>query len=361
MSNTRFRHRKGRCIEYLDADGRWKSTGKETQDEAYSWYYSNRGEDCVTFRTFAEDIFTDDRQGSFKYIQRMANKHTHPEWWDSSDGILKRYLLPRFGKCYMKDMTPPMIQDWYLTFEGVSGKHLKAATKKKVIDCLSNIMDWAVFRGVIDKNPVDNVIKISEKNEGREPYTEEELAAMFPENRMRLMKIWLEPKWVVFFMIMADTGWRPGEVAGLKAGGYYKELHGVYTTQSVDSFSKKIQNSVKTSDTGYTYRVGLISDRTASLLEEYIEGMDPESLMFTVKGGVVTSYTARKHFMESLVRAGVEYNHRPPYCLRTTFQTNAAKTMSREQVEELMGHKQWRACYDKRTPEDIVRKVRTIL
>lgn len=358
MKSLRLRHRKGRCVEYLSDDGLWKSTGCDTKDEAYTWFYSSRGKENITFRNFAENIFIDDQPGSFRYIQKMANKHTHPEWWKSSDGILHRYLLPRFGKVAMVDLSTSSIQDWYLTFEGVSGKKLKAASKKKVLDCLSTIMDWAVFRGVIDKNPVSNVIKISERGEGRCPYTDEELAAMFPENRMRLMQIWGTPMWAIFFLIMRDTGWRPGEVAGLKAGGYYSDLHGVYTTQSVDSFDKKLQNSVKTSDTGYTYRVGLVSDRTASLIEEYIEYLDKDELMFTVNGQVVTSGTARIHFMASLVRAGVEYNHRPPYCLRTTFQTNAAKTLSREQVEELMGHKQWRACYDKRTPEDIVRKVR---
>ena len=358
MQKLHLRQREGRCVEYLDEDGKWKSTGKKDKDEARVWFFSDRKTSYMTFKDFAEDIFTCEEVGSYKYMQMQTNRHNHYEWWESSDGILKRYLLPRFGKMKLEDITAPVIQDWYLSFKGVEKQNLSPATKKKVLNCLSNILQWAVFRGMIQANPVKNVIKIRETNAGRVPYSDEEMTVMFPEDDSKLIQTWGNLMWAVYMMIMRDTGWRPAEVSGLKVEGFIEKYNGVYTTQSVDSFTRSIQNSIKTSDVGYDYKVGLLTEQTARLVKRYIEGMPQNSLMFSVYGKLVTSYNVRKHFRDCMARIGISTEGRPPYALRTTFMTNVSKKMSREQVEELMGHKQWRSCYDKRTPEDIVRKVK---
>ena len=44
---TKFRKQNGRKCQYLDENGKWKSTGKDTIAEAKQWYYSGRGKDNI--------------------------------------------------------------------------------------------------------------------------------------------------------------------------------------------------------------------------------------------------------------------------------------------------------------------------
>ena len=46
---TKFRKQNGRKCQYLDENGKWKSTGKDTIAEAKQWYYSGKGKDKITF------------------------------------------------------------------------------------------------------------------------------------------------------------------------------------------------------------------------------------------------------------------------------------------------------------------------
>lgn len=359
MENTKFRaNGVGKAILYLNEEGKWKSTGKKTFGEAREWYYHQKPQDELTFKVFTKGFFTDESEGTFKYLQKMTGRHPYKEWWNSNNHRLNSYLLPFFGDTPMYQINTKMIQSWYLSFKGVYRDNLDPQTKKKILDCLSTIMDYAVYSGVIQSNPVKAVIRMKVSDTGRDPYTNEELARMFPENDVELLSIWGGLKWATYFMIMRDTGWRPGEIGALTSDGYIPELNGVYTTQSVNSYEKRIQDSIKTSEKGYKYRIGILSEQTGGLLRMLINQTEENELLFTsYRGKLLKSDCARIMFKKRMDSLGIDTTGRPPYALRTTFMTNVAKKMTREQVEELMGHRQWRACYDKRTAEDVLEKI----
>lgn len=348
----------GKAILYRIDDGKWKSTGQKTFIEARQWYYETKPKEEMTFRLFSEGIFTDESEGSFRFLQTATGRHTKNEWWFHNDGFLRRYLNPFFGDIPLYKITTKMIQSWYLTFKGKNTEKLAPESKRKVLDCLSLIMGYAVYCGLIPNNPVKSIIKIKTTSEGREPYTAEELAVMFPEDDKELIEVWGSLMWAVYFLIMRDTGWRPGEIAALTEDCYIEKLNGIYTTQSVDSFDRVIQDSIKTSGTGYKYRVGLLSERTGRLLKDLIAYRHGTQLFQSYAGKLITSSSSRCIFKKRMEAMHISTEGRPPYALRTTYMTNIAKTMSREQVEELMGHKQWRACYDKRSAEDILTKLK---
>lgn len=349
---------KGNSILYLNEEGLWKSTGKKTFLEAREWYYEQKPKDELTFEIFSKGFFTDESVGSYKYLQTVTGRHTSKEWWSSRNNHLNGYLIPFFGKIPLYKINTKMIQSWYLSFKGKNKENLDPQSKRKILDCLSIIMGHAVYSGLIPTNPCDAVIKIKVEDVGREPYTEEELARMFPENDEELIATWGSLMWATYFMIMRDTGWRPGEISALTSKGYFEELNGIYTTQSVNSFDKTIQNSVKTTNKGYKYRIGVLTEQTGGLIRRLIQERKEGELLFrSYKGEIITSFSVRKIFRVRMAEIGIDTKNRPPYALRTTFMTNAAKKMNREQVEELMGHKQWRSCYDKRSAEDILEKI----
>ena len=359
MNEVKFRaNGNGKSILYLNEEGKWKSTGQKTFIEAREWYYEIKPRDELTFGFFAESIFTDESEGSYRFLQTATGRHTRREWWHQNDGYLKRYLIPFFGETPLYKITTKMIQSWYLTFKGKCTEHLAPESKRKVLDCFNIVMGYALYCGLIPTNPVKAVIKIKITSEGRQPYTKEELAAMFPEDDDALIEVWGTLMWAVYFLISRDTGWRPSEIAALSEDCYIEKFNGIYTTKSVDSFDRKIQNTIKTSGTGYKYRVGLLSERTGKLLRRLITERKGTQLFRTYAGQLLTSTSARCIFNKRMAVLGIDTKGRPPYALRTTYMTNIAKTMSREQVEELMGHKQWRACYDKRSAEDILAKIK---
>jgi integrase len=123
----------------------------------------------------------------------------------------------------------------------------------------------------------------------------------------------------------------------------------VYTSSSVDSIEKKLQDTIKTSKRGKKYKVGLLDGQTNRLLARYIETLPPDQeLLFLVNGGLVTLATSNKHFKLSLSRAGVPLKGRSQYSLRHTFQTTIAGRIEREKILDLMGHTGYREEYDHR-------------
>ena len=362
MSDAKLRKRKNRNWEYLAEDGRWKSTGMTTFIEAKMWLKTN-SKICISdnVASFARYIINSREDDSFYATCKMTNRYIHEEWWNTSENRVERYIVPAFKSKTLDSVTPIDVQKWYMNLNSLSTGKLAGNSKNKILALFSIIMDQAVFYGYINDNPCKKITKIRARDNHRTPFSDDELKRLFPENRMKLISIYGNLMWACYFLIARDTGWRPGEIAGLTVEGLYLDRHGIYTEQSIDSFSKKVQDSVKTSFSGgYNYRVGIISEFTSRMLKEYItENNIKSGLVFRSKGKrkVITSDTSRVHFNLALERVGIEKNGRSPYALRTTFFTKKANKLDEEVLKELMGHTKWRNCYDQRSPEEIIDKI----
>ena len=356
---------KGRNVMFLDRNGKWKSTGCKTKQEAKAWFVSNFGSEFPYFEDFAKGFFTDRGPDSFHDMCMKTKRYQNYEWWESNDARLKNYVLPMFGSLMWNRITTPLIQDWYLSLKGISGRPIADATKKKILNCLNVIMKHAKFRGIIKTNPCEGVMRIVEENRERKPFSEEELVRMFPIDTKRLVSIWTTLQMACFMSIAKDTGWRPGEIAGLTFENYFPEYCGIYTTQSIDFVKHVVKPRVKTTGNGYKYRTGIISDQTKYVMEEYIRTIPEKErtgLIFKGKDGKpITLRWIEKSFKTGLERLGLSTEQRPLYSLRTTFFTIGASTMPDDVLMELMGHKKWHVCYDKRTPEAVIKKMYNLL
>lgn len=354
----RLRKATRRNVQYLDRNGKWKSTGCATVEEARAWVIKNFYGAFPFFKDFARDFYTDKSKSSFYHLCMMTKRYQNEEWWESNASRMRNYVLPAFGNLMWEDITTPLIQDWYLTLQGMKGRELADATKKKIFECLNTVMKHAKHRGIIQNNPCDSVIRIVEKNKERKPFTRDELPEMFPDDINRLCWIWSTLQMACFFLIARDTGWRPGEIAGLTFENYYPEKLGIYTKQTIDFKNRRVKQRVKTSDSGYSYRLGKISEQTRYVIDYYISSI-PEikrtGLIFTSRKNVpITLRWIEKCFKNALDKLGLPTEDRPPYALRTTFFTLTASEIPENALLELMGHKKWHFCYDKRTPEDML-------
>lgn len=365
MTKCTLRKRDGRCVQYLDENGKWKTTGCNSISQARAWYYRNFVNSKIKFKDFAKDFFSDKSVTSFYYLCIKTNKIREPAWWENNTYYLNCYYIPFFGDMAIEDITAPMIQDWYLSLEGSQKKELSDGSKQKILSGLSIILDHAVFKGIISSNPCLKVMKITCSYNEREIFSKEELEMMFPDDIDEMIRIWRSINFAGFFLVMADTGWRPSEVAGTTVGNFYPELNGIYTMQSIDLKKRVVKQRVKTSDKGYKYRVGKISDKACKVIDLILSQRDsicPSDLIFLKEdGNPIDSYTMARRYNRAMKILGLSTENRTPYSLRTTFFTEMTKTYSDEIAMELMGHKKWHTCYDKKTPIDVIKKINRLM
>lgn len=363
MIKTRFKSRKERKVQYLDENGKWKSTGCDTIIEAKKWYYENIEKKVNNlFSNFTNGLFTDRSIGSFWWVCQKTNIGRTEAWWYRQDMALKLYILPVFGDMLLDEITTPLVQDWYFGLKGLrKGADLADYTRNHYLDTMSTIMKWAKNRGIISSNPCEGVIRIVPRQNGRDRFTPDEMAMMFPEDKKKCIRIWGGLSYACYYLIMRDTGWRPGEIAGLDVSGFYPSYNGIFTSQSVDSFSRKLKNSIKTSGDGYNYKIGVLSKFTTEMLSDLVQKSNIQSgLIFKGKrGGVLLAKSMRLHFRERMSLLGIDTTTRPPYSIRTTFMSQMSTKYDEEVVKELMGHTQWHRCYDKRTPEELLSRIAT--
>jgi integrase len=187
---------------------------------------------------------------------------------------------------------------------------------------------------------------------------------MFPKDEDTLLHYWGNRTWAAYFLVMRDTGFRPGEVAGLTTKTISFKLHGVYTEQSIDFRSREIKNRIKTTNKGYNFKIGLLTNQTLEQLQLLIaeKKLGNDDLLFTInRGNAIIPDSANKHLRLTMERIGIKLNGRTQYSLRHSFETALAGNVEDKILLQLMAHTKFRKEYDHRSPEDILLQLQPAL
>ena len=357
---VRLSARKGRCIQYLDSSGRWKSTGTFNMDEAYVIATARlMAESPCRFDEFAEDMLCNDSAGSWLDINTRMKK-LRPSTIESIRMFARSYAIPFFGKMNLSEITAPLIQSWYMTMHLSDGSPASASTRNNALNALSKILGYAEYLGKIDDNPCRLVTKMKKPNSGYPPFTEEETRRMFPNDETLLEEIYDNLNEALFYMIIRDTGMRPGEIAGLSRDDYFPEEHMIFTKSSFDRYTKEMVEEVKTSNKGYANRFGILSEETERILKKEL---------LRIKGNMIFAYDDGKpkgqvHFYNKLRtvlrRLGIEKGERSLYSFRGMFFSRSLSRLPDNVAMVFMGHTSWHSCYDQRSRSEIVKKVRAL-
>lgn len=377
--NYRIRQRKGRNLEicFTTRPGVWESAKTKDLYEAEDYANSillNRGRggyaQNMPFGKFAEGFFSRCDAESYRKKLEAFGKEYDDRYFRAMQGRLDNYIMPRFKDVPINMITTLEVENLYSRITSCfNGRALSGDTKNKVRECMKIIMQDAYVKKLIDVNPCDGSMRVKAHGKRRDILTLEELSLLFPEDKTKLFSIWFNDKchfaegsplmWATYFSIMMDTGFRPGEIAGLSKSSFRNG--GVYTMDSVNSDTKTLKSSIKTSDSGQPYKVGILSDYTQTLVEQLMENTSGEFLFQIKDNQFFSTATSNKHFKSACERAGIELNGRTQYCLRHSFDTymlnNIDDDVRRSDVQELMGHTSHRKEYDHRTAEDRIRKL----
>jgi len=369
-SKYRFRHPTGRVIQvtFAHIPSKWFSTGTHNMTEAVLWAEKKLLNDIgitsqkkdLTLKEFADGFFIEDKQG-YRKRNEKRNKYYTDMYYVAHQSRLDNYIIPKFGDFLLSVISDVMIEDWFVDLHSYkSGKELADDSKNKVLFCFRIVLQEAKRQRYIKVNPAASVQEITSRHVPRDHFTEIELFKMFPRNEEELLRIWGSRKWATYFLVMRDTGFRPGEVAGLARKSFNQQYKGLYTEQSINFRTREAVKRIKTSGKGKNYKVGLLTNQTIEQLMKHIQEQEiteDDALIFLVNGRAIIPETANKHLKLSLKKTDVKLNGRTQYSLRHSFETALAGNIDQKILLELMAHTNFRKEYDHRTPEDILKQL----
>jgi len=190
----------------------WQSTGETAKTRAENWALAEMERrkneapsDTVTLGGFAAGFFRD----SSPWIERQHRKgrkfgNAHAK---NRQGHLDRYILPRFGKLALADISKPDIEDWLV------GLGLSNATCNHIMYTLRIVLREAKDRKLIADNPLQEPEPLGRTSKPRDVFSIAELRALFRVGR--LAEVWFTQEKGVLFLVLASTGIRSGECRAL--------------------------------------------------------------------------------------------------------------------------------------------------
>lgn len=375
----RIRERKGRAYEYELASmpGIWKSTGEKDIEKAVAAVLGTpegiliRGaSEGITLYEFAKDFFSRTDEDSQQARDRLFGKALSADSYMVKQGILRNHILPKFGNYRLDAITSNAVESWYICLGPSKGDRevLSTATRIRVLDTFSQVMDDARRKRLIPSNPCKDVERVSVKTEKpRRIFSDVEVRKFFPPSIDQTIAVWGSARNALFFSIMLDTGFRPCEIAALSESSFCNG--GIYADEDVNPRSGLIQKRIKTTDKGARCKAMLVSGYTIGLLERHREdGGIRDGYLFMDKDGKfrISKTTVSIRIIEKAAeRAGILLDGRTAYSFRHTFYTRMMASLGEDDLREtdvqfMMGHVGYRPEYDHRTPEQLIERLKKV-
>jgi len=164
-----------------------------------------------------------------------------------------------------------------------------------------------------------------------------DVKALFPTEKTELKRIWRTQKYICAFLILRDTGLRPGELVALKWRDWNPEIKFFPILRAIESGSKGKEKGTKTGAT----KPAIITDQAAAEIEALRKKAKPkpDDYIFANKYNVpYATHRLSWNFHKAVERAGINRPELTPYWLRHTFNTRCLETMDEKLVQHLMGH-----------------------
>jgi integrase len=301
----------------LYKNGRRESKTFPTKGEASAWIERRRAElsGRAALRPFSEWCES-----------WLASKGTEiePRTLDDYRGYVKRHIVEHLGDIKLGAIKPHHIRQW---LDKLAKNGTSAFQRKKVLNCVKQILNNAVTQEQIPNNPATTIRPPRQDNQSKaRSLTEAELAALLKAASGKPIEpiIWLS----------LDTGMRPGEVFALAWRNVDLEKRTVRVCESVEVIKGKTR--VKATKTKGSVRTITITQRTADLLATIPR---ENERVFPSRNGNVRNYANwRKEEWSPLLKEAGLTNLRQ-YDLRHTCATLLlSKNVPIKVVAERLGH-----------------------
>jgi integrase len=253
--------------------------------------------------------------------------------------VMNNWIVPLWGDRDPRNLTVRMIDGSMAGIvSGLTKRPLAGTTRNRILPVLSEVYQHLIAEGLARRNPVPDVVKCPQRPERpRSALPTAEMLALFPPGRAELLRVWRTQKYVCAFLILRDTGLRPGELAALRWRDWNPEIKFFPVLTAVESGTR---DRIKGTKTGAT-KPAIITDQAAAEIEALRKKIKPkpDDYLFANKYGV--PYSAHRlswNFHRAAERAGLNRPELTPYWLRHTFNTRMLETLDDKTVGHLMGH-----------------------
>jgi integrase len=284
------------------------------------------------------DLFAQD--GYWRYKRAEKKKFFTDKSMKTRDAVMKNWIVPLWGDINPKRLTVKMIDHAMMgSTSELTKRPLAGATRNRILSVLSELYVHLIEEGHLQINPVRDVVRCNSYPERpRSALPTEEVKTLFPDDHAGLKRIWRTQKYICAFLILRDTGLRPGELVALRWKDWNSEIKFFPILYALESGSK---DKIKGTKTGAT-KPAIITDQTAAeieVLRKKVKPKSPEDYIFANKYNVpYGTHRLSWNFHKSVERAGINRPELTPYWLRHTFNTRALESMPDELVKHLMGH-----------------------
>jgi integrase len=282
------------------------------------------------------DLFSQD--GFWRFKRAEKKKFYTDKSMTTRAAVMKNWIVPLWGNINPKKLTVKMIDTAMMGATSELTKNtLAGATRNRILTVLSEVYVHLIEEDELRINPVRDVIRCNsypEHPRGVIPLVD--LLKLFPENHEELKRIWRTQKYICAFLILRDTGLRPGELRAIKWGDWDSEIKFFPILRAIESGSRR-EKGTKSGST----KPAIITDQTAVEIERLKKMVKPkpEDYIFANKHNI--PYGNQRllwNFRYALKITGTYKPYVTPYWLRHTFNSMMLETNSTKNVQLLMGH-----------------------
>jgi integrase len=212
-------------------------------------------------------------------------------------GVWNNHVRPRWGDVVVGDIGHRDVQTWVAGLRA-SGK--SGSLVQKCAQSLSRVLDYAVREGLVAVNACRGVALPPLDGATRRAIPTEHLRAIVDNID--------DPGEALFVVVMAETGLRVGEAAGLLVGHVDLDVGAVHVEgQLTEDDEGHLRRSATKTKAGNRWVP--INSAVVEALRPHVEGHDPDDPLFTTASGAairVPNFRART-WGRAVTKAGFDY------------------------------------------------------
>jgi integrase len=254
---------------------------------------------------------------------QQTQAHLKPSTRERYAGLLRQYVLPRWGRVRLADVTHAEVRAW--VSEIAEERSASAAIKSHRV--LSLVLSLAVRDGRLARNPADGIGLPRETPRDRRYLTHAEVRDLATAAGDQGLVI----------LFLAYTGLRFGEMAALRVGRLDLLRRRVEVAESVTSVNGVL---VWGTPKGHGRRWVGIPAFVSDALAEHVGGLNPDDLVFTSRNGsALRASNFRRDVWDAAVKE-VGLVDLVPHGLRHNAASLAiASGADVKVVQQMLGHK----------------------
>lgn len=276
--------------------------------------------DDESFKGYTKDFFIFEKC-PFVRDRIIRGGHLTKGLVQSYRGLLLNYVSPYFSQFMLVEITRKHVNNWLLNLpcQGICN-----ATANKALSVLRIILDFAVFDGILDKNPAREVKPLIQKDSSRKAFTREQVKALYEYDYKNKIIV------RAAIILAASTGLRLGEIRALK-------WEDVRLNKIIVSHSFTATDGLKTTKSGKTREVP-ITPEVYEILSSLRKRKDTDYLFSRDGNTPVSSTYLNDHLKQVLQDLEIPSDY-TFHCFRHFFNTQLIEAqIPGEIIRAVIGH-----------------------